>query len=376
MDIDIVVEKKALRLARVVKMKKKGRLILYPRFGTATLVLPQGRHVDFATARRESYAYPGALPEVKFDSIEEDLVRRDFTINTLALSLDPGEFGKILDPGGGLNDLNEKKIRVIHEMSFLDDPTRILRAVRFEQRFGFEIEGKTLYYLRSALKQNALNKLKGPRLWNEFSLIFKEPSPEKVLARFEEFGALRFIHPGMKFDSSKTEASKEIGKGYKWFRAHFPQKTCQIDKVYLFNLLKGLNPADVKKMGKIFSWLKEDVEQAVVYLRDGSPAAELLASKERLLPSQGYSLLKPFCNEALLVLWAENRNLRARTRIAEYLRHYQDAKLKSNGEDLKALGLHPGPHFANVLQKLLQFKLDRGWKTKEEEIKFLRHNLI
>jgi len=151
LDLDIVIDGDAISLARSLAKKQKAKVIVYKHFGTATLYFKDGRIVDLAMARKESYLKPGALPKVKGSTINDDLIRRDFTINAMAVVINRKDFGKLIDLYGGMNDIKSKKICVLHEQSFQDDSTRILRAIRFEQRFNFCIERKTLYLLKQAL---------------------------------------------------------------------------------------------------------------------------------------------------------------------------------------------------------------------------------
>ena len=193
LDVDIVIEGDALSFARELAGIYDASLVTYKQFGTATLILPGGMKIDVATSRREIYTESGALPVVRPGSIQEDLFRRDFTINAMAICLNAKRFGALVDEYNGFDDLKKKTIRILHPQSFMDDPTRILRAVRFEQRFHFKIEKETLSRLKSALKADAVSLVKPPRYFEEFKKILIEENPQLSLKRLCELKALGFL---------------------------------------------------------------------------------------------------------------------------------------------------------------------------------------
>lgn len=189
-DLDIVVEGEGIPFARDLAGRLQARLKSHERFGTATLIFPDGLRVDVATARTEVYDRQAALPRVTPGSIRDDMCRRDFTINAMAASLMPGEFGRLLDDFRGLRDLREGRIRVLHEKSFLDDPTRIFRAVRFESRLGFRIVRSTRALIDEALSRRVLDDLEDYRVAAELRLILGEPDPAGPLRRLAALGVL------------------------------------------------------------------------------------------------------------------------------------------------------------------------------------------
>jgi tRNA nucleotidyltransferase (CCA-adding enzyme) len=193
LDVDIVVEGDGIAFARVLADDLGGKAIAYPRFGTATICFFDGMTLDIVTARQESYARPGALPEVRPGTLADDLLRRDFTINALAASILPDQCGVLRDDHNGMNDLEAGQIRILHERSFIDDPTRILRAVRYEARFGFKMERGTLAALNHALEADCYATIVPVRYWNEFRRVLEEANPLPALERLCELGALRFF---------------------------------------------------------------------------------------------------------------------------------------------------------------------------------------
>jgi tRNA nucleotidyltransferase (CCA-adding enzyme) len=194
-DLDLVVEGDGLKFARALAEGLQARVKVHKRFGTATVTLSDGFKLDIATARTEWYEYPAALPTVQPSSIREDLYRRDFTINTLAICLNGRSFWELLDLYGGQRDIKERIIRVLHSHSFIDDPTRIFRAIRFELRSGFRISDETLALIRGATRKAMIDRLSGRRLVAELRRLLSECEPRLAICRLAGLGLLRFIHP-------------------------------------------------------------------------------------------------------------------------------------------------------------------------------------
>jgi len=186
LDVDIVAEPDGIKFAEILAGELKAKLVTHKRFGTATISTKRYKRIDIATARTERYKRPGALPSVKSSSIKKDLSRRDFTINAVAASLNPGSFGALIDFCGGCRDIKNGVIKVLHDGSFIDDPTRIFRAVRFEQRFNFKIDRYTLKLIRDAVSLKMPERIEKYRIKNEMLLILKEKEPIKTLSRLEE----------------------------------------------------------------------------------------------------------------------------------------------------------------------------------------------
>jgi tRNA nucleotidyltransferase (CCA-adding enzyme) len=178
-DLDLTVEGDGPAFARLVADRYGASLVSFERFATARLIFSDGRKIDIATTRRESYAQPAALPDVRSASLDEDLYRRDFTINAMAIQLNAARFGQLHDPYDGRRDLKLKTLRVLYAESFIDDPKRILRAIRFAERFGFHLESGTSRLLQQAAATNMVARLSGPRLANEIFLLMNERDPGK-----------------------------------------------------------------------------------------------------------------------------------------------------------------------------------------------------
>jgi len=205
-DIDIVVEGDGVKVARKLNAKLNGKLTCHAEFGTATIILNSHR-VDLASARTEKYPSPAHLPHVYPSTIVEDLNRRDFTINAIAMSISKENFGEIFDPFEGLNDIKKKLIRILHRDSFIDDPTRIFRALRYKNRFGFKVEEDTERMMREAIKNGMVSRLSGQRIFNELQLIFEEDTFQHTVEDLAHYGVFQVKRSELKMlPSSNSHA--------------------------------------------------------------------------------------------------------------------------------------------------------------------------
>ncbi|MDP3595844.1 MAG: polya polymerase, partial [Nitrospirota bacterium] len=248
LDLDLTVEGDGVGFARLVADRYRAGLVAFERFATARLVFSDGLKMDIATTRRESYALPGILPTVQSASIEEDLYRRDFTINAIAVQLNPGQFGRLLDVYGGQRDLRARTIRVLHAGSFQDDPTRIFRAIRFEQRLKFRLERATIRLLAEAASKNLIQQLSGPRLQNEILLLLAERDPVRVMARLSQLTLLRFLHRRLSYTANVKRVATAVPKALTWWTRRFADR--EIDKpiVYFMALSSESSPAVMATM--------------------------------------------------------------------------------------------------------------------------------
>ncbi|MCC7164550.1 MAG: CBS domain-containing protein [Anaerolineae bacterium] len=361
LDIDIVVEGDAIQLARQLAERYGGRVHTHARFGTAKWILEdEGLHLDFATARTEFYEYPSALPDVERSSIKLDLHRRDFTINALALCLDPERYGFLLDPYGGEVDLQRGLVRVLHNLSFIEDPTRILRAVRFEQRFGFTIEARTGQLIDDA--RHLLEKVSGQRLRHELDLIFGEAEPERALARLQQLGALVKIQTSLNADD--WLASKFAGLR----QAYTPTPI-----LYLGLLAYRLRTSEVRALAKRLRLVKGETEilVEVVTLR----LLERQLNHPNLAPSRVVELLERFDDAALAVFAIATDSEQTAQYVDQYRGEWRGVQSALTGNDLKALGLEPGPRYKEILSALRAQRLDGTITEREQEEEFVRTRL-
>lgn len=357
LDLDIVVEGDAIQLAQRLAGQYGGRVHTHTRFGTAIWLVDENKklHLDFATARTEFYEYPSALPDVERSSIKLDLHRRDFTINAMALCLDPERFGALLDPYGGEQDLHRGLIRVLHNLSFIEDPTRILRAVRFEQRFGFQIEPRTAQLIDDA--RNLLDHVSGQRLRHELDLIFNEAEPERALIRLQEFGVLARI-------TSNLQADGWLAEKFSALRAsHAPTPI-----LYLGVLGYRLRTSDVRALAKRLRLTKDENEilVQVVTLR----LLERQLNNPALMPSRVVELLDRFDDAALAVFAIATDSAQAQAYVDRYREEWRQIHAELNGNDLKAFGLRPGPAYKEILTALRAQRLDGTLATRAQEEAF------
>ncbi|MFH2013043.1 MAG: CBS domain-containing protein [Pseudomonadota bacterium] len=376
LDIDIVVEGDGIELAKQFAKDYTCKLTSHEKFGTATLIFPGNFRIDIATARLEYYKSPAALPTVELSSIKLDLYRRDFTMNTLAIRLNPTDFGELIDFFGGQKDIKEKAIRVIHNLSFVEDPTRIFRAIRFEQRFGFQIGKHTSNLINNVVKMNFLDQLDGYRFFSELKLIFQEEEPMLVIKRLAEFDILRFIHPKINFNESMKnhlQNSKEI---ISWFDLLYLEEKYEKWQIYFFGLLDSLNKQEILKLCQRLSITEKNTQKIILAIEQSNTVLKKLAQKNTAERSKIYNLLRPMSIEALLFAMAKTDKNYIKKAISLYFTQLKRTNILLTGEDIKGLGITPGKIYKRIMDDLLEAKLDGIVKTKEEEINFIRVNYI
>ena len=241
LDVDLVIEGDGIAFARTFAARYGARARVFQKFKTAVIIFPDGFKIDVATARTEYYDSPGALPIVEYSSIKMDLYRRDFTINTLAVNLNPEEFGMLLDFFGAHRDLKERCISVLHNLSFVEDPTRVFRAIRFEQRFGFRISKLTINLIHNAVKNNFFDRLSGVRLFHELELILHEENPIPAIARLAELDLLKAIHPRLWFDEGTRNMLERVQAVLSWMDLSYLEEKYERWLVYFLGLVEPLN---------------------------------------------------------------------------------------------------------------------------------------
>ena len=377
-DLDLTVEGDGIAFARLVADRYRAGLAVFERFATARLAFPDGLKIDIATTRRESYAQPALLPTVQPASIEADLFRRDFTVNALAVQLNPQQFGRMLDPYGGQRDLRAHTLRVLHDGSFQDDPTRIFRAIRFEQRFGFRLEPATLRLLAQAASTNLIQRLSGPRLQNEILLLFTERDPVRAIARLEQLKLLRFLHRRLSYTKNVQQTVTAVHSELAWWLRRFQDSVIGRPIVYLMALSSESSPALVAAMIRRLALSREQAKKVSSGGRSVDRALKRLTDPGTVRPSQAYRLLEDFSDEALVLLLAKQRSTQSsvgfsllKRRIVAYMKN-KAVKTTLTGRDLQAMGLEPGPQYTTILGKLLDARIDGVATTEAEERVFVR----
>jgi tRNA nucleotidyltransferase (CCA-adding enzyme) len=380
-DLDLTVEGDGITFARLVADRYGAGLAVFERFATARLAFPDGLKMDIATTRRESYAQPAVLPTVQPASIEEDLSRRDFTINAIALQLNPRQFGRLLDPYGGQRDLRARTIRVLHAGSFQDDPTRIFRAIRFEQRFGFRLERTTVHLLAQAASTNLIQQLSGPRLQNEILLLFAEHDPVRAISRLAQLKLLRFLHRRLCYTKNVKRVATAVPKAFAWWARRFPDSVIDRPIVYLMALSNESSLIVAAAMIRRLALSREQAKNVSTGGRRVDRALKKLTNKGTVRPSQVYRLLADFSDEALVLLLAKQLSAQHGVRLSLLKRHLvayvknKAVKTALTGRDLQAMGLKPGPQYKTILGKLLDARIDGVITTEADERAFVQKRL-
>lgn len=419
LDLDVVVEGDGIAFARALADELGGRMRAHHKFKTAVVIFPaweserqrgdngipdaappalpvagsasneataEAAHraaarpeqrIDVATARLEYYEYPAALPTVELSSIKMDLYRRDFTINAQAVQLNGAHFGRLVDFFGAQRDMKDKVIRVLHSLSFVEDPTRILRAIRFEKRYDFRIGAQCERLIKNALQLGMMDRLSGARLFHELKLIFDEKAPLPCIRRMEDYDILRLIHPLLKLNPAKMDVLTELERVLHWYRLLYLSPAPEPWMLYLLGLCgngKYLDVAAVtdrlafsRKVRQDFLTLRENVREVYNLLnlwmqRDGSMSGL-------------NNLLSPIAPEGILYLMARAKTEDARKHISYYLTRLRGETPDITGNDLLAMGIPAGPAYGRVLRRVLAAKLDGLARTRAAQLD-LAHELL
>lgn len=371
-DLDITVEGNGIKFAENLAKRLNSGLIRHERFGTATLILGNQLKVDIVTTRKETYPSCASLPVVSPGSLKEDLLRRDFTINAMAVSLFAGANQKLIDIFGGKEDLAAGKIRILHDLSFKDDPTRILRAIRFQQRYNFKIEPKTLRLLKEAINSGLLDKVNPHRMRDELVLMLKEKNPSGQLKRLCALGGLSFISDKLKPGKPTYDLFKSVNKEILWFTQNFPSHR-QFDAwlVYFSALLRPLTLAQGNKITRRLGLSKQEKKKIVSCRKINQRFIRRLKNK-RIKPEQIFTLLKPLSYEAIILLRSTSQDSAFKKHIADFLKIYNGVRLYISGDDLYNLGVLPGPRYQKILNKVLAARLNGKVKNRQEELDLIR----
>ncbi len=371
-DVDIVVEGDGLKVAGSMAALLGARLQPHEQFGTAVLLLPDGFRLDVATARVEFYEYPAAPPVVEASSVKDDLFRRDFTINTLAIKLNEPDAFHLVDCFEGRRDIEERTISVLHEASFVEDPARVFRAIRFEQRLGFSIGRQTLALLNEAVVGDFVGRLAPARLATELRYMLEEKQPLKMVRRMAELDVLRFIHPSFAGPSEERPILQSLEEVMALDGLNDLDLPLERWFIYLLALLDPLPAHEARAVG-IRLALPERLQEALERFWDQrTRVADVVEREPPPRPSEVYRALEDVAPEALMVLIARTDKEEARRRLSHYLTKTRTVEPAIGGEDLIAIGFEPGPRFKEILETVRDRRIDGELKTKDEEIAFVR----
>jgi tRNA nucleotidyltransferase (CCA-adding enzyme) len=378
-DVDVTVEGNGIIFAETFAGEFGGRVKSHQKFGTAVIILPDGFKIDVASTRLEYYASPGALPTVERSSLKMDLYRRDFTVNTLAVRLNSYEFGHLIDYYGGQKDIQEKLIRVLHNLSFVEDPTRVFRAVRFEQRLDFHIAKHTENLIKSAVKMELLEKIGGKRLLSELVHILLEKEPIRAIERISELGLLKFINPNLRLSSGNRKVLEESRKIVSWFELLFIDWRGEKWAVYFLALCNSLSDEEFRVTCLRLSVSEHYREKLFEMRRKAGQVLEVMQKRAFRGPevqrSEIYHWLHELPVELLLYLMAKTGNEKVKKFISLYFTQLQSVRCQMKGTDLIDLGVPSGPLYRDILHKVLDARLNNIVQSKDEELRYARRLL-
>ena len=352
LDLDVMMEGDAREAARGLAAARGGTVKTHDRFLTATVSVGAVR-IDFATARKERYARPGALPTVRPADLDADLARRDFTVNAMAASLDPQRFGDVIDPHGGRADLDAGLVRVLHQRSFTDDATRILRACRYAARFGFALEGETERLAGEAAGR--LSAISSSRIRHEIERTLEEAAPGAAFDLAERLGALAAIHPGFRLGPATARALDEAAGG---------------GTLGFAILGAALSEETAAALAKRLA-ARAGIRRAMTDAARLASRREALAAPA-LRDSEVYAALSPYVREAVLACRLTAGDGIMAERIDDFTGRLADVRPVLSGDDVIALGVEPGPLIGQLLAELLRARLDGEVESREDEIEAVR----
>ena len=374
LDVDVVVEGDGIKFALEFSEHHEVRVRSHKKFGTAVLIFPDGFKVDVATARMEYYESPAAPPIVETSSLKMDLYRRDFIINTLAIELNKRHYGILVDYFGAQKDLKEKDIRVLHNLSFVEDPTRVFRAIRFEQRFGFKIGKLTLALMKNAVTSDYFKELSGRRLFLELRLLLMEREPIKAIERMSEFDLLQCISPEISQDKELRKVLEEIRGVISWFDLLYLDEPYQPWKVYWHGLTSSLNK---RALGLLMERMQVTDQELNHMHHLRSYVVEAMDKLYRFESENDYALytlLYQYDTEVLLYMMAKANNKNIKKLISHYFTKLKDERVILKGRDLKKLGFPPGPVYKKIFDRMLEARLNGTIRSRKEELRFVKEH--
>ncbi|WP_456466112.1 CBS domain-containing protein [Persephonella sp.] len=368
LDIDLIVEGDAVKLSKEYAKLKKIPVHTFEEFMTAQLTLETGEKIDLATARKETYTHPGAYPKVEKATIKEDLYRRDFTINTLAIEITEGKFGILIDFFNGLKDIKDRMIRILHQLSFIEDPIRILRALRFAGRLGFKLGKPTEKLLKLAVDEDMLSVAPAGRINIELNYSLNEEKVIDILMLMNRYRVLHSLFPDFYMDEKREEILNRLRDTIISFEMFFGIK---IDRVsnYLLALMYHL-PFDISY--KILQ--KYHFSKSVKFFEEYLDARDLFQKIPRK-DSQLYKKIK-FIKKDILVYICASSDIELSERIIRILKKEEEKDLLLSGKDLKEMGIPPSPVYKKILDDVFKKYLDGEIKTKKEAVEYVKKHYL
>ncbi|HQJ08700.1 MAG TPA: CBS domain-containing protein, partial [Deltaproteobacteria bacterium] len=375
LDVDIVIEGDGIAFARALSGAIGARYSAYEKYKTAVITLPDGNHIDVATARLEYYENPGAFPIVEQSTLKLDLYRRDFTINTMAVSLNPPRFGELIDFFGAQHDIKEKRVRVLHAMSFVEDPSRILRAVRFEQRYGFRLGKQTSSLVHAAVKSGLLRSVPGGRISYEIRQILGEENPGSAFARLKELGVLTAIHPDLQFSAPVREYFVRVKETLLWFNMLFTHEAYRSWFVYLLALVDQMKPKKIIDICKRLGLSDEEIRTILSSQAKVHSILKDFVAVKSLKPSDVVKTLEGAPLEVILFAMSKTRSPEVKEMISAYITTWRAYKPPVRGKDLIAIGFTRGKHLGDTLRLIREKGLNGEIRDFRDAIAFARTRL-
>jgi len=378
LDIDIVIEgMSGIDFVRNFIPDKEFILNMHQKFKTATVKMPDLPKIDFATARSEFYESPAALPDVFQSNLYQDLLRRDFTVNALAISLNRDNFGFLIDYYGGFDDIKKKSVRILHSLSFVEDPTRIFRAIRFKSRLGFKIEKYSEEKIKEALGYGVVKKIEPIRIFNEMELIFNEPDPYKIICEMKKYKLFEFIHKDIVFTEKLQKVFKNAYIYVKKYHSNFiGSEKLDLSALYLSIILLG---APIEKIPELLSnmHIGRQTRDKIIEITEGLLSArnefeKLCDGRKKVSDLDIYRLLRGRSNEFISVFAAVEGSRVAINAAYRYISKISGVKTTLNGEILKKIGVKSGPMFREIFEKAVEEKIRGNLKTHIDELGFAK----
>jgi len=361
-DVDIAVDGDAIEFARALAATLEGRMTTHQKFGTAVVLYGVDERVDFVTTRTEFYDAPGALPTVERAGLRVDLFRRDFTINAMAVSLQPADFGRLVDPFGGRADLDARLLRVLHDLSFIDDPTRIFRAIRYEARYGLRLEEHSARLARACIEMGLVGDLSSARLRDELQTLLEDPGAVGGVIRLGELAADHAIHPRLRADKEAAELFERALKLRDELRVGVPAW-----RIGLAVLGRDMTSEEAYGWLKRLKLRRRDVDRVAGAITVAPRIAERIRT-EKLDPAEIVALADPFGPDAPLLALARE-DVPA---LREYFTRLRDVRIEIGGSELATLGLSESPRVGEVLAELRRRKLNGEIDGRDSELEAAR----
>ncbi|MCF4113431.1 MULTISPECIES: CBS domain-containing protein [Dethiosulfovibrio] len=372
-DLDVVVEGDATGFIK--SWERDGADVsLHGRFKTGTIAFPDGRKVDVATARREFYEFPTAQPTVSSDSLKHDLYRRDFTVNAMALSIGGETWGTLIDYFGGRRDILSRKLRTLHNLSFVEDPTRIFRGVRLEQRLGFDLDDNALRTMKNCVRGGLFGGLSGFRLRSELEISLKEPRPWPIVKRMAELGLWEPLFPGIHLGNRVARTLRRLSVA----RGRMAKELIPLgDDLWIAPLAALLQEGPDDLWPRVADRLNLGArERSLLRMSvDGlGGAEEAIGGRSSRRNSEIVTFLRDV-SPVVALYWAlSTARWRFRRRILLYLTRLIKVKPMLSGSDILAMGYSEGPHVGKILDSLLLARLDGTVDTRDDEIAWVTRN--